>query len=81
MAESRLGYQAIADELREQVRAGRYLPGAFLPTEKDLQATFKVSRSTVRRALAALAESGWALALDRRTNSSEVSHMSTMPTS
>lgn len=54
------GYQSIADELREQIRAGHYLPGAFLPTERELQDTFKVSRSTVRRALATLAESGWA---------------------
>jgi len=54
------GYQAIADDLREQIRTGRYLPGAFLPTERELQDAFGVSRSTVRRALAALAESGWA---------------------
>lgn len=54
------GYQTIAEALREQIRAGIYLPGAFLPTEKDLQAAFHVSRSTVRRALAALADSGWA---------------------
>lgn len=54
------GYQSIAEELREQIRAGLYTPGAFLPTERELQAAFKVSRSTVRRALAALAQSGWA---------------------
>jgi len=54
------GYQAIADDLREQIRTGRYLPGAFLPTERELQDAFSVSRSTIRRALAALAESGWA---------------------
>jgi LacI family transcriptional regulator len=54
------GYQAIADDLREQIRAGVYLPGAFLPTERELQETFGVSRSTVRRALSALADSGWA---------------------
>lgn len=54
------GYQAIADDLREQIRAGKYAPGAFLPTERELQDSFGVSRSTVRRALSALAESGWA---------------------
>lgn len=58
--ESGRGYQAIAEELRDQIRAGKYLPGAFLPTERELQETFRVSRSTVRRALSALAESGWA---------------------
>ncbi len=59
-SEEAWGYQAIADELREQIRVGVYLPGAFLPTERELQATYRVSRSTVRRAIAALAESGWA---------------------
>ncbi|MDR3691046.1 MAG: GntR family transcriptional regulator [Fimbriimonas sp.] len=54
------GYQAIAEELREQIRSGRYAPGVFLPTEKELQSSFGVSRSTIRRALAALADSGWA---------------------
>lgn len=60
MSDERWGYQAISDQLREQIRAGHYLPGAFLPTEKDLQEAFGVSRSTVRRALAALSDSGWA---------------------
>ncbi len=36
------------------------MPGAFLPIEKDLQITYNVSRSTIRRAIASLAESGWA---------------------
>ena len=60
------GYQSIADDLRGQIRAGRYLPGAYLPTEKDLQASFGVSRSTVRRALANLAECGWAEVIPKR---------------
>lgn len=54
------GYQAIAEILRGQIREGVYAPGSLLPTEKDLQASFGVSRSTVRRALNALADSGWA---------------------
>jgi LacI family transcriptional regulator len=60
------GYQAIAEELREQIRAGRHLPGALLPTERELQDAYGVSRSTVRRALAALAESGWAEVMPKR---------------
>jgi LacI family transcriptional regulator len=60
------GYQSIADALREEIRSGKYLPGAFLPTERDLQLTFGVSRSTVRRALATLAESGWASVIPKR---------------
>lgn len=54
------GYQSIADDLREQIRAGGHVPGSFLPTERELQTQYGVSRSTIRRALTALAESGWA---------------------
>ena len=60
MKGQRRGYQSIAEDLREQIRLGRFTPGALLPTEKSLQEHFGVSRSTVRRAIAALAESGWA---------------------
>jgi DNA-binding LacI/PurR family transcriptional regulator len=64
--EARFGYQAIADTLREEIRNGRFAKGAFLPTERDLQSEYAVSRGTVRRALAALIESGWAEARPNR---------------
>ncbi len=54
------GYQSIAAELRDQIRGGALAAGSLLPTERELQESFGVSRSTVRRALNALAESGWA---------------------
>lgn len=60
LREDARGYQAIADDLREQIRTGVYSDGAFLPTERELQSHYRVSRSTVRRALSALADSGWA---------------------
>jgi len=54
------GYQAIASELRKAIRDSRIAIGSLLPTERELQDTYSVSRSTVRRALKALIDSGWA---------------------
>jgi len=58
--EEALGYQAIAEELRRRIRNGSSVPGSLFPTERELCVEFSVSRSTVRRALKALIESGWA---------------------
>lgn len=44
--------------LRESIENGRYKPGENIPTEKELQETFNVSRATVRTALNRLAEDG-----------------------
>jgi DNA-binding LacI/PurR family transcriptional regulator len=55
-----LGYQAIAEELRRRIREGSSVPGSLFPTERELREEFSVSRSTVRRALRALIDSGWA---------------------
>lgn len=55
-----LGYQAIAEELRKRIRDGSSVPGSLFPTERELREEFSVSRSTVRRALKALIDSGWA---------------------
>lgn len=41
----------VAEDLREDLAAGRYLPGARLPTETELSARFEVSRPTIRAAL------------------------------
>lgn len=51
-------WQAIAETLRAEIAEGLYRPGDRLPTEAELSARFGVNRHTVRRALAALAESG-----------------------
>lgn len=58
--EEALGYQAIAEELRKRIRDGSFAPGSLFPTERELREEFSVSRSTVRRALKALIDSGWA---------------------
>lgn len=64
--EDNRGYQSIAEDLRDLIRNGHYVPGELLPTERELQTRFNVSRSTVRRALSALTESGWAEAKPNR---------------
>ena len=43
-------YQQLADELSEQIRAGRYRPGARIPSEHELAAHYRLGRPTVRQA-------------------------------
>lgn len=45
--------------LKEQIVSGRYRPGEVLPTQEALCRQFSISRITVRRALADLAEDGF----------------------
>ncbi len=51
-------YQEVADRLRQDMRAGFHPRGTYLPSEADLCARFKVSRDTIRRALAELGVEG-----------------------
>lgn len=51
-------WKSIADTLAAGVADGHYRPGDRLPTETELAARFGVNRHTVRRAIAALAETG-----------------------
>lgn len=60
MSAKKLGSVDIAAHLRQSIREGAFVPGSLLPTERELQEQFKVSRGTVRRSLALLIESGWA---------------------
>ncbi|HYG77822.1 MAG TPA: GntR family transcriptional regulator [Planctomycetota bacterium] len=46
-----VGYQQIADDLREQIGRGRLKPGSGLPSETQLAERYKVSRMTVRHGL------------------------------
>jgi DNA-binding FadR family transcriptional regulator len=48
-------YQALADDIRDQITSGRLRPGERLPTEPELCLRSGVSRSTVREALRLLA--------------------------
>src|SRR4029450_6264380 len=51
-------YLQIADALREEIRSGRYLPGAQLPSERELMETWHVSSRTIRVALDQLRAEG-----------------------
>jgi len=51
-------WASIASDIRADIAAGAYAPGAKLPTEADLALRFGVNRHTVRHALAALAAEG-----------------------
>jgi GntR family transcriptional regulator len=50
-ASGRPAYLQIADALRDQLHSGHYPPGAKLPSERELQQTWKVSSRTIRVAL------------------------------
>src|SRR5688572_271174 len=51
-------YLEISEELEQQIRRGDSPAGEYLPSERELSAHYSVTRSTVRRALARLAEKG-----------------------
>ncbi|KIV51332.1 hypothetical protein AM501_10545 [Aneurinibacillus migulanus] len=47
-------YEEVADYLREQIVSGTYVPGARLPSLRELGETLGVGQSTVREALSSL---------------------------
>ncbi len=47
-------YRQVADSIMASIESGEYKPGSRLPSERDLAASFKVSRPTVREAMIAL---------------------------
>lgn len=51
-------HRQISDDLRSQIKAGVYGPGAALPSESALMAKYAMSRTPVRVALQALANEG-----------------------
>jgi GntR family transcriptional regulator len=53
-----LKHEQIAAQLSESIRSGRVKAGSQLPSEQALARKFRVSRSTVRAALAQLADQG-----------------------
>jgi GntR family transcriptional regulator len=63
-------YAQIRDAIRQQIDSQSLPPGAPLPTEDELGATYGVSRSVVRQALGQLAE--WGLIVRQRGRGSVV---------
>ncbi|MFA5093732.1 MAG: GntR family transcriptional regulator [Candidatus Omnitrophota bacterium] len=53
-----LFYQQFADIIREQINRGRYKPGEYIPSERQLSKEFKLNRMTVRKGMAMLIEEG-----------------------
>jgi GntR family transcriptional regulator len=51
-------YQQIADQLREAIERGDYLPGSVLPSEAALAALYDVDRRTINRAIVSLRADG-----------------------
>src|ERR1700692_354573 len=47
-------YRQVADAITASIDSGEYKRGARLPSERDLAASFKVSRPTIREAMIAL---------------------------
>jgi DNA-binding FadR family transcriptional regulator len=56
--EIQTAHRAVVDALARDIFAGRYRPGASLPTEPELCVAFAVSRTTVREALKTLTAKG-----------------------
>lgn len=56
-------WQSVRDAVMARIRDASYAPGALIPNEVDLAVEFGVARTTVNRALRALADEGF---LERR---------------
>lgn len=52
-------YRWLEETLREEISQGAYKPGDALPTEHQLMRRYKLSITTVRRAVHDLAREGW----------------------
>jgi GntR family transcriptional regulator len=51
-------YRQLAEILVGRIKSGQYQPGQRIPTESELVEEFELARSTVRRAVGVLRESG-----------------------
>ncbi|WP_260869456.1 GntR family transcriptional regulator [Paenibacillus sp. Y412MC10] len=52
-------YEQIFEELRDQIVAGKYMPGERIPSEKELGEAYSVSRITSKKALEMLTQEGY----------------------
>jgi len=51
-------YEQVSEKIRAEIRAGRFLPEARLPSERELASLFSVGRPAVREAIGALQNEG-----------------------
>lgn len=54
-------YQRLYDSILDAITRGQYEQGQLLPSERELGESYQVDRTTVRRALQMLSDSGWVL--------------------
>src|SRR3954463_5903127 len=60
--EQRLPSRRIAQELREAIEAGELIPGARLPSERELAQRYGTARNTAREAIRLLSDAGLVIA-------------------
>lgn len=61
-----IGYRDVAADLRRSIRDGTYGPGAVLPKQEDIAASFGVNIKTVRQAIRLLEAEGLVTPVRRR---------------
>jgi DNA-binding FadR family transcriptional regulator len=66
-------YEQVSEKIRTEIRSGRFLPDARLPSERELAALFGVGRPAVREAIGALQNEG--LVTTRRNSGTYVASM------
>jgi len=54
-------YQKVADDIKKNILSGGYAVDSLIPTENDLEAKYKVSKITVRKAVEQLVTEGYLL--------------------
>lgn len=52
-------WERLAEDLRQQIRAGELRPGDLIPSYRMLGEQYKISYGTVRQALSVLRVEGW----------------------
>jgi DNA-binding FadR family transcriptional regulator len=65
-------HEIVADALRRRIALGGYQPGEVLPTERELAATLRIGRATLRTALRSLAAEGLVSTLPGRGGGTRV---------
>ena len=52
-------YSKIKNDIEKKIKDGTYTPGQFIPCESELEAYYRVSRTTVRKAINELVLEGF----------------------
>jgi DNA-binding FadR family transcriptional regulator len=72
LGHGRATHEIVADALRRRIALGGYQPGEVLPTERELAATLRIGRATLRTALRSLAAEGLVSTLPGRAGGTRV---------